>query len=342
MKIKYTLDDLGRYPFLPDVKQFLKRQNFTISKIIDDKKYRYLFDEALNRISIAGNGGVYNKKITNITVIHGVTYPTDIITFVLSLILLKTMSLRLLTKKFALSEARRTERFLESGLKKSYREKDIVLCIVFDLFSMKINESSVGFSISVSDYLTHTTSFHEKEWKLINRKVDDGLVYLSVHETVRLIRKQISSYIQSMIDEIPLSEDNAKLLKNHTKKIELTYREFRLPQLTTVGCYPPCIDYAINVLKKGENLSHSGRFMLAAYLLKIGQSIDDIVPLFIPAPDFNEKITRYQLKNIQTSQYLCPSCDKIESNGSCKRTLDCSGIINPIQFRKNNKIIRHN
>ena len=47
------------------------------------------------------------------------------------------------------------------------------------------------FTILVSDYLKHSINFHEREWKLINRKVVNGKVHLTPHETVRLVRKEL-------------------------------------------------------------------------------------------------------------------------------------------------------
>jgi len=76
--------------------------------------------------------------------------------------------------------------------------------------------------------------------------------------------------------------------------------------------YPPCIEHAIKALNDGENLSHSGRFMLATFLLGRGQAVDDVAPLFKNAPDYNEKVTRYHLNQNSgetgsNTKYSCPS-----------------------------------
>ena len=80
--------------------------------------------------------------------------------------------------------------------------------------------------------------------------------------------------------------------------------------------------------------------MLATFLLGRGQTIDEIAPLFKNAPDYNEKITRYQIKQVagetggNKTKYACPSCEKIKSNDLCYATPDCDNIINPMQFGK--------
>jgi DNA primase large subunit len=101
--------------------------------------------------------------------------------------------------------------------------------------------------------------------------------------------------------------------------------------------YPPCIKHALEVLNKGENLPHSGRFMLATYLLNKGQTIEEIAPLFKNAPDYNEKTTLYQLKHLSGNfgsgtKYSCPSCEKLKSENLCYIIPECNNIINPLQF----------
>ena len=100
--------------------------------------------------------------------------------------------------------------------------------------------------------------------------------------------------------------------------------------------YPPCIKHAIEILEKGENLSHSGRFLLATYLLNKGQTVEQIAPLFKNAPDYNAKVTLYQLNQLSgtsgTTQYKCPSCEKVKSQNLCFPISECDSIINPIQF----------
>jgi DNA primase large subunit len=164
------------------------------------------------------------------------------------------------------------------------------------------------------------------------------MVFLTPHESARLIRKELGSYIGTKIraaNTPPMSkgfEDKVHKLSNLAKQFVVD---------TVVSTEnPPCIEHAIEALNKGENLSHSGRFMLATFLLGRGQTIDEIAPLFKNAPDYNEKITRYQIKQVagetggNRTKYACPSCEKIKSNDLCFATPDCDNIINPMQFGK--------
>ena len=126
--------------------------------------------------------------------------------------------------------------------------------------------------------------------------------------------------------------------QSHVEKLTSFAKKFNVPTIVSTE-YPPCIKHAIEVLEKGENLSHSGRFMLGTYLLGVEQTIAQIAPLFKNAPDYNEKITMYQLNHLKGrsgsgTEYKCPSCEKIKSKDLCFATSDCDGIINPLQFKK--------
>ena len=254
--------------------------------------------------------------------------------------LLKLSGVNTLINKFSLAEARRAEKFLQRDLVSNSDKKseEFAIKIFRDVFKVTIKKTGNYFVIPIPDYLKHAVNFHEREWKLINRHVENGMVFLNPHESVRLIRRELSGYIGSKIKSANTPsmssgfEDKVKKLSDLAKKFVVN--------TVVSGAYPPCIEHAIEVLGKGENLSHSGRFMLATFLLGRGQTIDDIAPLFKNAPDYNEKVTRYQIKQLSgeaggnKTKYACPSCEKIKSNNLCYITPDCDNIINPSQFGK--------
>ena len=115
-------------------------------------------------------------------------------------------------------------------------------------FQFKLKNQDDYFVIPVSDYLKHSINFHEREWKLINRHVENGKVFLSPHETVRLIRKELGTYINSKIINaktptmIPGFEDSVNKLVSLSKKFA-TYT-------VSTGEYPPCVKHAIEILRK--------------------------------------------------------------------------------------------
>jgi DNA primase large subunit len=268
-------------------------------------------------------------------------YDIELFTFLISLIMMKYIGEDSAIKKFSLLEAIRVERFLISDLlkEKDLRKKNLIISKIFrELFHLDVELDAKNknlFKMNISDYLQRATPFNEVEWKLINRAVNNGYVYLDGDETVRLIRYEIYTLMYNRITNMNITKIpeqiklHATLVKNKlTPSIKYERR---------ISDLPPCIKKALELLNKSENLPHSARFMLATYMLSIGKSVDEVVLLFQNAPDFNEKITRYQVEHLagkkgSYTKYTVPSCSKLVNENLCYATIDCKGISNPIQF----------
>ncbi len=332
-------DEIAKYPFLADAGQYLKDKGFSLEQFGADPDLKQLVEKAFERIQVAASGKIYQSDLVGDRVSKEAELPREVFSFLLAIVLLKLSGMHTLIKRFALAEARRAEKYLEKDLGNISDEskKELAIRIIDDLFSVQVEKLDDYFVIPVSDYLKHSINFHEREWKLVNRHVDDGRVFLTPHETVRLIRKELGTYINSKIigaktpTMIPGFEDSVNKLVLLSKKF--------VTSTTSTGEYPPCIKHAIEVLEKGENLSHSGRFMLGTFLLSKGQSVEQVAPLFKNAPDYNEKVTLYQLNHLagtfgRATKYICPSCEKLRTNDLCFAIPECDNIINPLQFGK--------
>ncbi|WP_371504382.1 DNA primase [Nitrosopumilus adriaticus] len=335
-------DEIAKYPFLADAGQYLKDQGFSLEQFGTDPDLKQLIQKAYDRILVAADGKIYKSDLIGDHVSKEAALPREVFSFLLAIVLLKLCGMHTLIKRFALAEARRAEKYLERDLSNISDEskKELAIRVIDDLFSVQIEKQDDYFVIPASDYLKHSINFHEREWKLINRHVENGLVFLTPHETVRLIRKELGTYINSKIINaktptmIPGFEDSVNKLSMLSKK----FATFTV----TTGEYPPCIKHAIDVLEKGENLPHSGRFMLATFLLSKGQTVQQIAPLFKNAPDYNPRVTLYQLNHLagtsgSGTQYSCPSCEKLKTQSLCFATSECDNIINPLQFGKKRK-----
>jgi len=332
-------DEIAKYPFLADAGQYLKDKGFTLQQFGTDPDLKLSVEKALDRVQVSADGKIYKSDLIDGEASKDYVLEREVFSFLLAIVLLKLTGMNTLIKRFSLAEARRAEKYLEKDLANITDEskKELAIRIIDDLFSIQIKKLDDYFIIPISNYLTHSINFHEREWKLINRHVENGYVFLTPHETVRLIRKELGNYINSKIinaktpSMIPGFEDQVSKLINLSKK-------FVIHSVTT-GEYPPCIKHAIDVLEKGENLPHSGRFMLATFLLSRNQSVEQIAPLFKNAPDYNEKVTLYQLNHLAGSsgsgtQYSCPSCEKLKTQNLCFAIPECNNIFNPLQFGK--------
>jgi len=327
-------DDLAKYPFLEEAGKYIRDTHFDLDDF-DRSEFSHIIERAKKRIEYELIEG---KVFTELE-----KYDIELFTFLVSLILMKCIGIDSAVKKFSLFEAMRVERFLISDLlrEKDVTKKNLLLSKIFkELFQLdvKLDDRKTNlFQMKISDYITRSNGFNEVEWKLINRAVDNGYVYLDGDETVRLIRSEIYKLMYNRIKDMNISRIpyqitvNAKLI---LKKLEPTNKTSN-----KVRDLPPCIKKALELLNNNENLPHSARFMLATYMLSIGKSVDEVVLLFQNAPDYNEKITRYQVEHLagkkgSQTKYSVPTCSKLANENLCYATNDCKGITNPLQFGK--------
>ena len=340
--LKLGPDEYAKYPFMADVGQYLKDKGFPLEKFGTDIDLRPSIDKAFHRLKVSTDGGVYKSELVDGEA-SPIALEKEVFSFLLAIVLIKLTGMQTLIKRFALAEARRAEKHLEKDLGKASEKSkiDLAIKIIHDLFDIEITKQNDFFEIPVEDYLKHSIGFHEREWKLINRHIENGKVLLTPEKTVRLIRKELGSFITKKITN-SRTPPMINGLEEMVDELVSICRKLTPAYTITTGEHPPCIKHAINVLEKGENLPHSGRFMLATFLLSKGQSVEQIAPLFKNAPDYNERVTLYQLNQLNGTsgsgtKYSCPSCEKIKTQNLCFATSECDNIINPLQFGKKKK-----
>ena len=336
MSIILGNDDLAKYPFLEEAGKYIKETHFELEDF-DRSEFSHIIERAKKRIEYELIEG---KVFTEIE-----KYDIELFTFLVSLIIMKCIGIDSAIKKFSLFEAIRVERFLISDLlrEKDLTKKTLLLSKIFnELFQLDVkfdDRNTNVFKMKISDYLKRANEFNEREWKLINRAVDNGYVYLDGDETVRLIRSELYKLMYNRIKDMSISQFPYQITVN--AKLILTKLTPYIKTSNRTSELPPCIKNALEILNKNENLAHSARFMLATYMLYKGKSVDEVVVLFQNAPDYNEKITRYQVEHLagkrgSQTKYSVPTCSKLANENLCYATNDCKGITNPVQFGTRN------
>ena len=322
-------DEIVKYPFLDEAGKYLSDKGFSLEQFGSDPDLKKIVENAFERIITASEGRIFKSDLAS----NNSALPMEIFSFLIAVILLKLSGMNTLIRRFSLAEARRAEKFLEKDLinQKDIKKSKQSLQILQELFSVTVQKDDEHFTIPIADYLKHAINFHEREWKLINRRVVSGKVHLTSHETVRLVRKELDRHIFNKIS-LSSSPEMIQGFEPYVQKLRTLAKKFEVKTVESTE-FPPCIKHAIEVLEKGENLSHSGRFLLATFLLNKGQTVEQIAPLFKNAPDYNPKVTLYQLKQLSgTTQYKCPSCEKVKTQNLCFPVSACDTIINPLQF----------
>lgn len=328
------LADLAKYPFLDEVKNYYKEKDFSIDQFGTDSNLKHIADLAYERIACAI---LRTQKKPEPTIFD--TYNTDlyILSFGVAMLLLKFINVPYFVRKFALSESQRSEKYMTADMQ---RNTKIIYLVLNELFDYEVTKVDGDYKIPVSTYLRHSTQFNEPKWKLVNRYVHNGFVTLTLHESVRLIRRDLMNLIIRKVTDAPAislydTKGNCKFpnFEKHVTALQTLAKDFDYQPVESKDI-PPCVEDAIKTLETGQNLSHSGRFMMATFLLTKGWSVEDVVPLFKGAPDYDYKITHYQLSKIAQGGYKCPGCQKLRSQNLCRKTEECGYIINPLQFKK--------
>jgi len=341
LAIKLGTSDLAKYPFLNEASLYVKETHFDLQEF-DRMEMNFILDRSFVKIENFLKNGETNYTLEK--------FEIEILTFLASLLILKSTSIEFLTKKFALLESMRFEKYLIEDLKDSFKDerKRLVLLKIFnEVFKINIYLEKIVneyYKIKVVDYVKRSVHFHEEEWKLINRSVKDGYVYLNANEIVRLFRNELSLLIVEKVKNMKLATfpnqvvNKSQKLKSYWESVNRTYNiNYALKKSVT----PPCIQHLYDSIENGENLPHSARLLLATFLLFSGKSIEDIIDVFKKLPDFKENVTRYQLEHLSgkkggSKKYFVPSCEKIKLEEFFYQTNVCKGVINPIQLLKKN------
>lgn len=246
-------------------------------------------------------------------------------------------------RRYALAEAKRVSNLLGN------ENKDNITHIANN-FNWKIKpvkdpavSLTYDFTLHYTDFLKSATIFHDKKWKLINRCMLKGEVYLIKSEVARLLEEEVRKHIEGKLDIKVGSLPEAVM--NRINRLKQLFIEKRgeiqleeLPKEVIVNAFPPCIKELYDTIASGRNVSHIGRFALTSFLINIGMTTKNVVNLFSSVSDFNERLTRYQVEHIaggrgSRTKYIPPRCDTLRTHGVC-HSMDaiCKRIRHPLAY----------
>jgi len=185
------------------------------------------------------------------------------------------------------------------------------------------------YSVSFQDYLMYAPK--SVDYKLVNRRLAKGAVRLRREEFVRILEEAVRLKIES---ELPLNTDDMPAgIKEAADAVRRSIP--KEPQQVSLSLerseFPPCMSKLLEDLKTVENLNHTARWALAVYLINAGMKVDDVVRLFSTSPDFDERITRYQIEHAVKRGYKMPTCSSMDSYGLC--VSNC-GVKSPLGYRR--------
>lgn len=322
--------DYAKYPFLPESGELVRIQEMTLYDLVESENSKVL-ERAKERIIEAAKRQQVSDKSHD--------YNVELLSFPVALMLVKAIGIEHFVQRYSLAEAIRAENLLEKEGK-----KDLVTFIFEKLLQIPLRtvHLQVGvrlyeFTIPVIEYLKRSTQIHGDRWKLVNRHVEKGFVYLTTLDLIRLIREEVSAMINSKINSLAIPKLPEKI-HSVIEEVSMFIPAKRVSDVDFVPLkYPPCVEKSLELLKTGKNVPHFGRFLMATYLLGAGKTVDEIVSLYPRVPDFNERITKYQVEHLAglrggRVRYKVPKCKTLQMYNFCFKTEECGNIKTPIQF----------
>jgi DNA primase large subunit len=216
----------------------------------------------------------------------------------------------------------------------------IALCsnvgINCQLKRMTIDATVYPYMMDFSSFLKSSTKMNREDFKLINRIVIDGRVYLTKHDVIMLLReyvrlkvrpdiKKMDEDLLNSLREIPeikeIEDQLQELISQHAERFNSSL--IANGEKITSEFFAPCIKSILYRAVNGENLSHYERLAIAFYYLNTNHTIEETVDIFRTSPDFDEKIARYQVEfaagaNGIGKKYSMYSCKKLKSLNLCK------------------------
>ena len=330
--MKFGNDDLAKYTFLPEAGDFIRAQGISVKDLVSPDFSRVVA-RAEQRVRESISPGKVSDKTAD-------SREIEIMSFPVSLMLVKSTNLSHLIDRYALAEALRVEAFL-----KQEKNENVIVEIFQNFLSVKLekteNQNLPRFRLDVPEYISRAIQFHKPEWKLVNKIVENGKVYITQQDLIRLIREEIREMIMQRLSGISLPK-LPDSLQSVVKDLILSAPPPPRSTYSIINVkpedYPPCVREALSLLEKGQNVPHYGRFLMTTYLLAVGKSADEIVALFPKAPDFKQSVTRYQVEHIAgikggKTKYSVPSCRTLQTHSFCfKDPIKCCEISSPIQF----------
>ena len=308
---------ISKYPFLNDSKKYILDNNLSIKEILDDPLYDRARLIGVERLDNAFK----NRDVGNRSLVTDSDQIMELLSYPIARMVAVCIEDVYFKRRYALGEAVHAYNNLlnESILFLINIAKEFKINVRYDKDTGKI-------TIFFVDYLHHAPTRY-KEWKMINREMENGFIQITRKDLARIIQEALRTRINIELDERNCSRSvyekfsaDIKRIRNsvmaHRKKIEAA----PIGKLDTKKL-PPCMKNILSSIQAGENVPHMGRFALVSFLHSLRLSNNEILKLFSTAPDYEEERTRYQVEHItgysSSTAYAPPGCDKMRTYGIC-------------------------
>ncbi len=347
---RFTTSDFVKYPFLKDTSGYMRNSNLEymkgtaldIDELIGTEEGRRILERAEERIACALEFISTGEKIDR---------DLEIPSFAVAIMLAIATKNSFIKKRYALAESKQA--FSNFQGESTSRFLAIARDFGWDIAQNDDNTLPVNFfTLSMTDYLRNITHLREDKWKLTNRLLSKGKIFLNQQDASRLLEEEVQKRIVALLDakDVPqfpkLIEDiSERLVALAKEKIGESEME-GFPKEVLQSAFPPCIEVLYQAATHGKHLGHVERFTLVSFLVTIGMSTEKVAEVFKTFSDYNARLTLYQVEHIAGSKgsgtkYTPPSCSTLQTHGVCTNTdVLCGRVHHPLNYylRKNRTV----
>lgn len=314
-----AIEDQAKYPFLKEASSFVERFGLGLKELAD-------YPGVVRRAMEWARDGLDGK----VFMINPKDPETDILAYPLALAFVYGLKKDWAVNRFATSEQKRYD-----GLMRLEPKEKLVEIAkqgfgwVMEPLDLSMEEKQFDFRIGTKEYLDVAPHFHSAEWKLVNRFVRGGKVYIKKTEAARLLSGAVKNKIIGRASEEEIRKfevpgvfsPQMDSLKAIAAKKGQVYEDSQV-LVDLVEARPPCVVAIINDLSAGKNLSHMARFTITTFMINVGKTVDDVLLMFSNVADFDVGKARYQVEHIageigSKTKYSTPKCDVLRSFGLC-------------------------
>jgi DNA primase large subunit len=335
--VKFTKNDLAKYPFLKEAAEHVKTLDLKIEDLVSPE-FSQILERAKERVEEAILYAIVSRKLQNEEI--------EILSFPTAIMLAAATENSFIKRRYALAEAKQTYNDLK------FEQKEKILAVTKN-FHWKVtavdseeDAAPYEFKLHFTDYLRNTAFLREKKWKLVNRLLKQGNVHLTKNEVARLLSEEVRRHVEKRLEIKELPKLPQKITETAEKLKSLTLEKVSkaeiegIPKTIKKDAFPPCIKALYEAASKGRHISHIGRFTLTSFLVNVGMSTESIIELFKNFSDFNERMTRYQVEHIagergSRTRYKPPKCDTLKTHGLCTEPDEtCKRANHPLIYYK--------
>jgi DNA primase large subunit len=316
----------GEYPFLPGAETLLEDPTWTVRTLLEEPAYESARAMGRARVRVAADDPRGSRLFGELA---GAAPDVRYLSFLFARLVLSAAPAPAALRRWAVAESKRASGRLESL---TGAERDEEIREVSSRLHTPMEPSGGGTEVDLVDYVRLATPIREADFRLVRQDVRRGRVVVRPERAARLLEESIR---RSLAEPIPLTEETVRSVRDREAELlaEVAAR-MPMPVARPAGGggpvrpekFPPCVRKMRRTLEAGENLSHAGRFALAAFLHRVGADEETIVDAYRGAPDFDESITRYQVEHITHRDngrgYEPPECETLRSHGLCVRDGD--------------------